>query len=285
MNVGENLRWLLATRSPDQAQPLIVALLEEKLIGCGNVIPGIVSRSGWESDFQRNAEIVLLMETTPERVDPATARLGELHAYAIPEIIVPDPLADDATYVAWLHSLTSGADATEPSRSGGESCGLRGRAPRQEHERQYAEECLEDSRSRIVSTCVGHCENSDGATGSETDKQESEREENSCLGARAQQGQQREQPDGGLQATIHGAHLGGRHARRQRHARLVRHHRRPHQAQEPVADEEQGIQSEKDLRRHRHSSENSIKSSSGSSHHRTPVASDDPSSMMLAAET
>lgn len=105
-DVGQNLQLVLATCSPEQAEPLLVALLEEKLIGCGNVIPGIVSRYWWEGEIQRDSESLLLMETTPDRVESATARLRELHAYEVPKIIVLDPLGADPDYLAWLRSVT-----------------------------------------------------------------------------------------------------------------------------------------------------------------------------------
>jgi len=106
-NVGEKLHLLLATCSPEQAEPLAAALLEEKLIGCANLIPGVVSRYWWDGEIQRDDETILLMETTPERLEAATARLRELHAYDVPKIIVLDPQAADAEYVTWLQSVTA----------------------------------------------------------------------------------------------------------------------------------------------------------------------------------
>ncbi len=100
------MRLIFATCSPEQAEPILVTLLEEKLVGCGNIIPSVASRYWWDGEIQRDAEAVLLMETTEDRIDEATARLRELHAYEVPKIIVIDPLSVDADYLAWLRSVT-----------------------------------------------------------------------------------------------------------------------------------------------------------------------------------
>ncbi len=100
------MRLIFATCSPEQAEPILVTLLEEKLVGCGNIIPNVASRYWWDGEIQRDAEAVLLMETTADLIDEATTRLRELHSYDVPKIIVIDPLSADADYVAWLRSVT-----------------------------------------------------------------------------------------------------------------------------------------------------------------------------------
>lgn len=85
---------------------MLLILLEEKLVGCGNIIPSVASRYWWDGEIQRDAEAVLLMETTEDLVERATARLRELHAYDVPKIIVIAPQSAGADYVAWLRSVT-----------------------------------------------------------------------------------------------------------------------------------------------------------------------------------
>ena len=100
------MRLIFTTCSPEQAEPIVVALLEEKLVACGNIIPGVMSRYWWDGEIQRDAEAVLLMETTEDLIDEATTRLRELHPYDVPKIIVIDGLSADADYLAWLRSVT-----------------------------------------------------------------------------------------------------------------------------------------------------------------------------------
>jgi len=100
------MRLIFATCSPDDAEPLLLKLLEEKLVGCGNLMPGVQSRYWWEGRIESEAETVLWMETTAELADAATARLRELHPYDVPKIVVLDPERTEPDYLAWLRSVT-----------------------------------------------------------------------------------------------------------------------------------------------------------------------------------
>ena len=100
------MRLIFATCSPEEAEPLLVTLLEEKLVGCGNLLPGATSRYWWDGQIERDTETVMLMETTADLAAEATARLRELHPYDVPKIVVLDPERADAAYLAWLSSVT-----------------------------------------------------------------------------------------------------------------------------------------------------------------------------------
>lgn len=100
------LRLLFATCSPEKAEPLLLTLLEEKLVGCGNIIPSVASRYWWDGKIQRDEEVVMLLETTAELVDDVTTRFRELHTAEVPKIIVIEPMSAGADYMAWLRSVT-----------------------------------------------------------------------------------------------------------------------------------------------------------------------------------
>lgn len=100
------MRVIFATCSPGEAEELVDALLREHLIGCANWIPGVRSRYWWQGELCRDEEVVLLMETTADRVAEATKRLAELHSYDLPKIVVLDPADCDPGYRAWLVSST-----------------------------------------------------------------------------------------------------------------------------------------------------------------------------------
>ena len=102
------MRLILATCSRERAEPLLLVLLEEKLVGCGNLIPGVISHYWWEGQIERDQEIVMLMETPADRVEAATARLRELHPYDVPKILVIDPEQVDPAYAEWLREATRG---------------------------------------------------------------------------------------------------------------------------------------------------------------------------------
>ena len=71
--------FLYAT-APDAgtAASLARALVEERLIACGNVLPGVRSVYRWEGAVTEDAEAVLICKTTAANADAAAARLAEL---------------------------------------------------------------------------------------------------------------------------------------------------------------------------------------------------------------
>jgi periplasmic divalent cation tolerance protein len=105
---GGLVRIILATCSPDRAEGLAVQLLEEHLVGCCNILPGVRSLYWWEGELCRDEEVLMLMESAADRVEAATERMAELHPYDVPKIVVLDPEHCDPRYLAWLHSVTLG---------------------------------------------------------------------------------------------------------------------------------------------------------------------------------
>jgi periplasmic divalent cation tolerance protein len=99
------MRVIFSTCSPAEAEGLVERLLEERLIGCANLVPGVRSHYLWEGEVCRDEEVVLLMETTNECVAAAMQRLRELHSYEVPKIVVLDPAHVDASYLAWLSEV------------------------------------------------------------------------------------------------------------------------------------------------------------------------------------
>jgi periplasmic divalent cation tolerance protein len=99
------MRVLFCTAPVDAAPQLVRRLLEEKLIGCGNILPGARSLYWWQGAIQDDAEAVIWMETTAQRVDAAIARLAQLHPYDVPKIVALDPAAVNEPYGAWLRAV------------------------------------------------------------------------------------------------------------------------------------------------------------------------------------
>jgi len=102
------LRILFATCSPDEAESLARRLLEERLVGCANLIGGVRSLYHWEGEICQDEEVVILMETTDDLATRAAARLRELHGYDVPKIVILDPVDCDRDYLAWLEGVTRG---------------------------------------------------------------------------------------------------------------------------------------------------------------------------------
>ena len=95
---------------PDEAsaRAAAAALLDERLIACANLMPGMQSLFAWRGTRDEGRETGALFKTAAERLDAAMRRLAALHPYESPAITGWTVRAEEGT-LAWLREETSGA--------------------------------------------------------------------------------------------------------------------------------------------------------------------------------
>ena len=84
------------------------SLLQERLIACANLVPGVTSLYRWEGEVQEEDETLVVMKTRSELVPRLIARIPELHPYELPEVLalrVDDGLP---AYRRWVLGETGG---------------------------------------------------------------------------------------------------------------------------------------------------------------------------------
>ena len=84
------------------------SLLQERLIACASLVPGVTSLYRWEGEVQEEDEILVVMKTRSELVPRLIARIPELHPYELPEVLalrVDDGLP---AYRRWVVDETGG---------------------------------------------------------------------------------------------------------------------------------------------------------------------------------
>ena len=91
---------------PDQAvaEKISRTLLEEKLIACSNIIPGMKSMYWWEGKIETSSEYILILKTL-ERSDAhklIEKRVQELHPYSVPCVIQLPVAAINDSFKNWL---------------------------------------------------------------------------------------------------------------------------------------------------------------------------------------
>jgi len=88
------------------AERLGRALVEESLVACVNVVPGLRSIYRWNGTVQADEEVLMIIKTTAARLAAARERLVELHPYETPEVIAW-PVADGhGAYLDWVADST-----------------------------------------------------------------------------------------------------------------------------------------------------------------------------------
>ena len=89
----------------DSALAAADALIDEGLIACVNVVPGIVARYVWNGERGEAQEAGALFKTNAAALAALTARIAELHPYDEPAIVGWHCDAAAAGTVAWLGSM------------------------------------------------------------------------------------------------------------------------------------------------------------------------------------
>ena len=101
-----NIVVYVTAGSMENAETIGKTLVEEHLAACVNVVPGIRSFYRWEGKVADDSELLLIMKTRAERFDELKARVLDLHAYDLPEIVgLPIEMGHEA-YLDWIRDET-----------------------------------------------------------------------------------------------------------------------------------------------------------------------------------
>jgi len=88
----------------EDAARVVRALVEERLIACGNLMPGARSIHRWEEKVADEREVVAILKTRKQDWAALVSRLSELHPYDTPECIAVRVAAGAPRYMAWLEA-------------------------------------------------------------------------------------------------------------------------------------------------------------------------------------
>ena len=113
----EEVRVVLVT-APDTetAARIARALVEERLIACANLVPGIRSIYRWEGKIADEAEVLLVLKTRASACSAVAARVKALHPYALPEVVALPVVDGSEAYLDWVIANASCAQRAEGER-------------------------------------------------------------------------------------------------------------------------------------------------------------------------
>ena len=106
---GGGVSVVLAT-VPDLevGRQLARTLLDERLIACANVVPGVTSLYRWQGRVHEDAECLVVMKTRTELVPRLVERVPALHPYELPEVLALRVMDGLPAYCRWVMDETDG---------------------------------------------------------------------------------------------------------------------------------------------------------------------------------
>ena len=111
---GADTPWVVMTTvaSEGEAQKLARSLIEDRLAGCVQVLPGLTSHYHYAGQQHADPEWLLLIKTTAGRWAALEPSLAERHPYEEPEILALPACGWARGYGAWLARSVARSVAT-----------------------------------------------------------------------------------------------------------------------------------------------------------------------------
>ena len=97
---------VLVTAPEKEAPELARALVEERLVACANLVPGLRSVYWWKGKIEDEPEVLCIMKTRSTLFEALRNRVRELHSYEVPEIMALPILAGNEPYLDWIAEST-----------------------------------------------------------------------------------------------------------------------------------------------------------------------------------
>jgi periplasmic divalent cation tolerance protein len=91
----------------DSARHIVKSMLDEGLVACANMAPGMISMFSWNGTIDEAEEVGVLLKTNSALLERAIARLEGLHPYDEPAILGWRCDAAAPKTAAWLAGLVA----------------------------------------------------------------------------------------------------------------------------------------------------------------------------------
>jgi periplasmic divalent cation tolerance protein len=104
---GQAILVLITCATPDEANRIARALVEQRLAACVNVIPHVRSLFSWENKLSEEEEVLLVVKTRRPRFRELALSVKALHSYSVPEIIALPVIEGSSSYLKWIDDVTT----------------------------------------------------------------------------------------------------------------------------------------------------------------------------------
>lgn len=95
---------LVTAPDVDSGRTLARALVDERLVACVNLVPGVRSIYRWQDAVEEDAEVLLVIKTRADRTAALAERVRVLHPYDEPEVVALPVTAGSRSYLDWVRA-------------------------------------------------------------------------------------------------------------------------------------------------------------------------------------
>src|SRR5438876_10388670 len=110
---------LTTLASEQDARALVTALVADRLVACGTLLPGARSIYRWAGKVTEETEVVVLLKTDARKWDALAAAVRAKHPYEVPELLALPVERGLEPYLAWLASEVGGGAGSASAIRGG----------------------------------------------------------------------------------------------------------------------------------------------------------------------
>lgn len=96
----------VTTPNDESAKKIARSLVTAKLAACVNIIPGIQSIYQWEGRLNEDAEYLLMIKTTTDKVDELSKYVRDNHPYSVAEVISVKIENGNPPYLDWIEQAS-----------------------------------------------------------------------------------------------------------------------------------------------------------------------------------
>ncbi len=97
---------LVTTVDRVEAEKIVQALLDEKLIACANIVNPVTSFFQWRGKIDCSQECLVVMKSRLDLFEQLVKVVKGLHSYELPEVIAVPILAGSSDFLAWIKKNT-----------------------------------------------------------------------------------------------------------------------------------------------------------------------------------
>lgn len=94
----------MTAANKQEAKEIVMALLEEELIACANILEGAESYFYWDDDIQKAKEAVVIFKTRSKNENKIIKLVKSMHSYECPCIVFTNLDHGNAGFMKWVEN-------------------------------------------------------------------------------------------------------------------------------------------------------------------------------------